>query len=183
MNATVCYVSPDAPSFSMRVEVDGKDRRIKFANKELRLDAEKDAALIAVLDELIATRPNISSIIRKVDMKAAEALARAHMQQLQRHRGTVKGPVSADDAKRAASMAVEERDADLASQGATTADIASMRDAMSKDGLELTENAKGVIAPETRDGFTPAVIPKSPVDDAAENVADPKSIFANLGTK
>lgn len=169
----VCYIAPNAPSFSMRVTVDEKDRRVKFVNKELRLDAEKDAALIAALDELIATRPNVSSIIHKVDVEAARMLALAHQAQLQRQRGTVTGPISAEDAKKSAQMAVQERDADLASQGATTEDLADMRSKMSKDNLEMTENAEGVVAPETREGFV--------ADDKPELPADPKSIFANLG--
>lgn len=175
MNDQVCYVSPNAPFFSMRVTVDGKNHRIKFTNKELRLDAEKDIALIAEIDASIAAHENISSIIHKVDIEAAAALARAHMEQMQSQRGTVKGPVSGEDAKRSAQMAVQERDADLASQGATTIDLEHMRAEMSDSGLELTENAEGVVAPENRDGFTPNTPEETP--------PDPKSIFANLGKK
>lgn len=175
----VCYISPQAPAFSMRVELPGDtaDVRVKFAHKELRLRSPEDTDLIAAIDKLIATKPNIASIIHKVDRAAAETLAKAHMGMMASQRGTMTGPVSADDAKRAATMAVQERDADLAAQGASVQDLAAMREEMSKDGLELTENAEGVVAPPTREGFVPA---NTGEPAAATEVKD---IFANLGKK
>ncbi len=185
--SVVCYVCPSAPSLSLRVTVDGKDQRIQFTNKELQLDAEKYSGLIAVLDELIETKPNITMLIHKVDIEAARQLALAHMDSLKRHRGTVTGPVSADDAKRSAEMAIQERDADLAAQGATVQDLENMHKEMDKDHhLQLTENAKGVVAPENREGFIadPSPEPEPVIEGAVQETAlvpDPKAVFANLG--
>ncbi len=182
----VCYVSPDAPSLALSVRVgDNKAKtRVKFLNKQLRLDDEKDAALIEALDELLATRPSVATLMYKVDVAAAEQLAFKHKESLLRMRGTVSGPVSADDAKRAAAMAIQERDADLAAQGASISDLSDMRAEMSKDGLELTENSKGVVAPQTRDGFVEtkgdAPLPLPTQEDATP---EPKQVFANLGKK
>ncbi len=180
----VYYVAPNAPLLALSLRVGDKKQktRIKFLNKQLCLSEEKDAALIAALDELIATRPSAATLMYKVDMKAAEELAYKHKESLLRMRGTVQGPVSADDAKRAAEMAIQERDADLASQGASISDLTDMRTEMSKDGLEMTENSKGKIAPSTRDGFVenPAPLPVPTQEDA---IPEAKQVFANLGKK
>ena len=180
----VYYISPTAPLLAVSISVEGKKQktRVKFQNKQLCLDDEKDADLIAALDELIATRPSAATLMYKVDMAAAEELALKHKESLLRMRGTVQGPVSADDAKRAAEMAIQERDADLASQGASVSDLTDMRKEMSKDGLEMTENSKGKIAPSTRDGFVanPEPLPIPTQEDA---IPEPKQVFANLGKK
>ncbi len=180
----VYYVSPNAPLLSLAIHVgDNKQKtKVKFANKQLKLDEEKDAELIAALDNLIATRPSAAAAMYKVDMVAAEELALKHKESLLRMRGTVQGPVSADDAKRAAEMAIQERDADLAAQGASIADLSDMRAEMSKDGLELTEDSKGKIAPSTRDGFIgdPAPLPVPTQEDV---IPEAKQVFANLGKK
>ncbi len=178
---SVCYVSPDAPSLAISVQVgDAKHKtRVNFINKELRLDEETDAALIAALDELIASRPSVATLMHKVDIEAAEKLALAHKDSLLRMRGTVQGPVSADDAKRAVGMAIQERDADLASQGADTTDLEKMREEMSKGGLEMTEDSAGVIAAPVTEGFVADPTPEPvPEEDA---IPEPKSVFANLG--
>lgn len=178
----VCYISPTAPTFSMRLVIDGKNHRVQFRNKELHLnpDNEIEVKVITELDFLIASKPNISQIIKKVDVEAAEAMARAHIKQLAAIRGTMTGPVSSTDAARAAQMAVQERDADLASLGASTEDLAKMREEMSEDNLVLTEDSKGVIS-ESAPGFIPAVMP-APVDvpDEAPKVG---AVFANLVKK
>ncbi len=179
----VCYVSPEAPSLSIGISVEGAKikQRVKFINKQLRLDDEKDAKLIAALDELIATQSNVSTLMYKVDMAAAEKLALAHKESLLQMRGTVAGPVSADDAKRAVGMAISERDADLASQGADVKDLENMRNEMSKGGLELTEDSKGVVASPVKEGFVPDPTPE-PVPQ--EDPPAAKAVFANLsGTK
>jgi len=174
----VCYVAPNAPSFSLRVTIGEKDTRIKFTHKEFRTNNE---ALIAELDKLIKEKPNVAAIIHKVDIAKAEELARAHMAQVAAQRGTVKGPVSADDAKRSVEMAMAEREKDLAAQGATVEDLDKLRDEMAADSLALTENSKGVIAPDNRDGFSED--PKPLPLPEAEEAAKPSSIFANLGNK
>ncbi len=172
----VCYVSPNAPSLSLSVQV-GDDKRktkVKFVNKALRLDEEEEAGLIAALDGLIRTSAAVRTAMYKVDIKAAEQLAREHRSSLERMRGTVQGPVSADDAKRAVEMAISERDADLASQGASIEDLEKMREEMSKSGLELTEDSKGVVEAPVTEGF----VADQPVEELAP---EPKNVFANLG--
>ncbi len=180
----VYYVSPNAPMLSLSVQLgDNKQKtKVKFVNKQLKLDEEKDADLIAALDDLIATKPAIAAALYKVNMAAAETLARKHKESLLRMRGTVQGPVSADDAKRAAEMAIQERDADLAAQGASISDLSDMRAEMSKDGLELTEDSKGKIAPSTRDGFVESTVPL-PVPTQENETPEAKQVFANLGKK
>lgn len=179
----VCYVSPEAPSFSLSIRLgDAKNKtRVKFVNKQLRLDEERDADLIAALDALIAKSAPVRTQMYKVDVVAAEKLAREHQGQLLRMRGTVQGPVSADDAKRATEMAIAERDADLVSQGADISDVEKMRDEMSKSGLEMTENSKGVVAAPTTEGFVADPSPEPvPKEDA---IIEAKNVFANLGEK
>ncbi len=178
-----CYVAPNAPSFSIRVVLgEENEQRIKFNNKEYRTS---DELMIAALDKLIETKPNIASIIHKVDQAAAEAMAREHMEQMVLHRGTVKGPVSGADAKRSVNMAIEEREKYLAAQGASIEDLQKMQEEMSASNLELTENAEGVVAPETRDGFVadqvPEPVPEQTSPEAA--AATPGAVFANLVAK
>lgn len=183
MTDMVCYVSSEAPKLFLRVEVDGKDYKLQFANKALHLDAETDAGVIAELDRLIETQSNISSLIHKVDMVAAEAMARAHRLQQMQMSGTMTGAVSADQAKRTGQMAIMEREKDLVLQGATEEDLNKMRDEMSKDGLEMTVNSDGVVAAPTRDGFTEDEKPAEEVAEETKPAAEPKAVFANLGTK
>ena len=179
---TVTYVTMDAPSFSMRVEVNEKDVRIQFANKELHLDEEKDAALIVVLDELIATKPNISCLIKKVNIEEALRIAEIHKATRIRDRGTMKGPVTSSDADQIGRASLSRQEDRLRFEGASEEDIAKMRAEMSKDHFEITEASGDKIAPDTREGFNPdeSVKETEPVSETEKTEVDPKNVFANL---
>lgn len=168
---TVTYVTADAPSFSMRVEVNEKDVRVKFENKELHLDEEKDGALIVVLDELIATKPNISCIIKKVNIKEALRIAEAHKTMLARQRGTLTGTVTSSDADQIGKASLARQEDKLRFEGASDADIEKMRAEMSKDHFEITEASGDQIAPSTREGFKL---------DTEKTKIDPNDVFKNL---
>ncbi len=178
------YVAMEAPSFSMRVVVNEKNVQVRFENKELHLDDEKDAALISVLDELIATKPNISIIIKKVDMAEALRIAEAHKAMQLSQRGTTKGPVTSSDADQIGKASLARQEDELRFKGASEEDIAKMRADMSKDHFEITEAAEDQIAPDTRDGFNPDE-KVEPAPETGNAEIDPKAVFANLahGTK
>lgn len=179
----VTYVAMDAPSFSMRVLVNEKNVRIQFENKELHLDDKKDADLITVLDELIETKPNISCIIKKVDMEEALRIAKAHQLARAAQRGTMTGPVTSSDADQIGKASLARQEDKLRFEGASDEDIAKMRAEMSKDHFEITEASGDKIASDTRDGFVPDDDKKEiaePVPETENSEVEPKNVFANL---
>jgi len=185
---TVTYVTPDAPMFSMRVMVDGKDVRVQFTNKELHLDEEKNAALIAVLDELIKTKPNISILVKKVDIEEALRIAEAHKALMLSQRGTLTGSVSSSDADQIGKANLARQEQELRFKGASEAQIAAIRDEMKQDNVEFTEDAADKIEPSNREGFIADEIEDPPEgQDVAisksEPEANPKAVFANLASK
>ncbi len=181
---TSTYVAMDAPSFSMRVTVDEKDVRVKFENKELHLDNETDAALIMVLDELIKTKPNISCLIKKVDIEEALRIAQAHKALMLNQRGTSTGPVTSSQADQIGKASLARQEDKLRFEGASDADIAKMRAEMAKDNVEITEASGDKIAPSTREGFIADKVAEATSDTseppAKSPEATPKDVFANL---
>lgn len=179
---SVTYVAVTAPSFSMRVVVNEKDVRVQFENKELHLDEEKDAALITVLDELIETKPNISIIIKKVDIEEALRIAKAHKAMHASQRGTLTGSVTSSDADQIGKASLARQEDELRFKGASEEDIAKMRAEMSKDHFEVTEASGDKIAPDTRDGFKPdePVKEVEPIPQTGNTEVDPKAVFAGL---
>ncbi len=178
------YVAMDAPSFSMRVVVNDNNVRVQFENKELHLDDEKDAALISVLDELIEAKPNISIIIKKVDIAEALRVAEAHKAMQLNQRGTMTGSVSSSHADQIGKASLARQEDELRFQGVSEEDISKMRADMSKDHFEVTEAAGDQIAPDTRDGFKPdkKVEPELP-PETGNAETDPKNVFSNLASR
>lgn len=70
------YVCESAPGLKIKIRGELK----QFENKKMTLSDQRD---IDFMDEQLATNTHVSSLIRKIDMKAAEEIARAHMAQQQ----------------------------------------------------------------------------------------------------
>ncbi len=176
---TVTYVSPSAPSLVLSPTINEKKRKIQFANKELHLDSEEDIEVIKALDKLIKERPTVSQLIQKVNPEVAEKLAKEHMEQMRKLRGTVKGAISSADMAQQTRARMAERDFALSRDGADPADVKEMHEEIDKDtDFILTEGSEDKIAPSTREGFVEDKQP-APIE-AVDTPPQPKEIFANL---
>lgn len=69
------YLAPKASNFSMRIEVEGVDKKVKFENGVYSTDNEAE---IKVLDNLLETNVNVRLHMKKVDIVAAEKVVADH---------------------------------------------------------------------------------------------------------
>ena len=158
------YVAENAPSFFMTLDV-AKDKRykIRFENKvlHLNLDNEYEREISERLDKLIAEKPAISRIIKKVDIVAAEEAALAHRRAFQE--AAIKGPMtSAHNPALRAQMEAQARQ--LERMGADPEETQRQLDEMKAD-LTITAPTKEVVR-DSGEGF---VADKPPVNEADKN--------------
>jgi len=129
MGEVVTYVSDTAPEFSTSLAFGKGDERekvpVRFHDKQLRLDSETDARVIAELDRLIATRPQFSQIIRKLDVAAAEKMALAHKEAMLQQNAGQTGPATSDNDLAMRARLEEEKQRYL-SQGMTDEDASQL---------------------------------------------------------
>lgn len=74
------YVSPKAPGFKTRIEVEGKDVNIQFERGALTLT---DPKVIAEFDRIIETVPSVAQMVSKVNRDAAARMVAEHQKQTQ----------------------------------------------------------------------------------------------------
>ena len=160
------YIAPEHPTFSFKRTIAGKKEIIQFVRGELHTD---DETLIEFIDGLIATRPQFSSIMRKVDREAAIAVAKKY--QADHPSGSMTGTMSSANASQQVRQQLEARDAVL--DGMDPAEKRKMTEQIAKDNLQMTETVNVVEQPS------------EPVPDMPEKteIASPKKAFAALAGK
>jgi len=177
MGEKITYVADLAPQLRTYLTIEGeeKKRKIQFHDKQLALDSEADAAVIAELDRLIETRPQFSQTIRKLDIAAAEAIALAHKAKMLKENAGQTGPATSQhDLARAAKM--EEEKQRYLSQGISDEEASQLvHDVMSEQTIAVEKIENPVIQD----------VPKIDVEEGATDVADEeaKNLFAKLGGK
>ncbi len=105
------YSSGNVLSFRFRLHLnDGdKDVAIKFVNGQYKTD---DDEIAKVLDKQLQTNSSISRFVKKIDIAAAEKMARDHQARLNRT-GAVRGQLTTDMVRQAQNTEVAQRDAEL----------------------------------------------------------------------
>ena len=186
----VTYISPDAPSFKLRLTVDGKDHLLKFKDKQLFLDETEDAAIIAELDRVIAKSPHISQIVKKIDPEAAEKLAREHRAMMLAQNAGVTGTATSvhDPARK---MKAAEEYNRLLAQGMTDEEASAAVQQIFGEEKTVTVEVKEnpVIQEVPKESETLSNTEQSADAEIAENKDNPapqetaKKVFANLGKK
>lgn len=191
--ACVTYVSPNAPALSTTLLVGDEKVVLKFVNKQLTLEVERDAAIIAEFDRLIAKKPAMSQLIQKVDIAAAEALARAHQQMVLDQNKGVTGPMTTGDNLALKAKLAQDRDR-MASAGVDPDKVGDMiKEVVDEHGTAVEKT--DVIHRDTGEGFI--ADPAQPVEGASGGDAvgvdtgaaaspeseDVKGAFSILGKK
>lgn len=78
------YICEQNPT--LRIKIRGK--KMHFDNKKLELEDPKD---VAFLDKVIAEKPHVGMLIKKLDIAAAEEIARAHRERIAKQQAAFKG--------------------------------------------------------------------------------------------
>lgn len=126
-----------------------------------------DAATIKALDTALgivgdAPRADLCQMIRKVDRSAAEALVRAHQQQMQRQNGAANGTMTSSHISAAMRQAQEaHRDVEIAMATKDAESAAAFSKEISEADLLLTSQAGGEIVRDA-EGFIPDKVPEIP---------------------
>lgn len=150
------FVCKEYPS----IEVSVCGRSIKFKNGLLDLTDEDE---IADLENQIATRPAISSVIFKVDREAAEEIARKHQAEQLRQTQAAKGTFTSEHAKAATrpetafNQAIAETDEETADQ---------LRKQMEQEGLMTTVAAEAPEEDKEVAATEPEPAPPAPAEEA-----------------
>lgn len=169
MGEKITYVADSAPAFSTNLRVGEERRRIQFENKQLVLDVDEDAELIAALDHMIKTRVQFSQVIRKLDPASAEKLAQAHKELVQKQNAGHTGPASSQN-DLALQARMEEEKQRYLSQGISDEEASQLVHDVMKEQTVAVEKVANPVVQE---------VPK--VGEAAEDGAKPNEVFANLG--
>ncbi len=174
----VTYISPTAPSFRTRMIVKGENFYLRFKDKQVVLT---DPDVIKELDRLIASKPAISQLIQKVDIVAAEKLARAHQKMVLEQNKGVTGSMAADMNPATMARMKEETDrmrtAGVAEEVITElmSDIQSNRDRID-ELLEMSDEIPGAVGPPDPDPLVGPYDPKK----AEKEKSTPSNVFAAL---
>lgn len=91
------YICDTSPSLGIKI----RGVRMSFKDKKLELTDQKD---IEFMDKMLAEKPHISSIVRKLDMEAADKIAREHRAKMLALNAAHKGSATSvmEEAKRKA---------------------------------------------------------------------------------
>lgn len=143
------YIAPEHPTFSFKFFRNGKKEIIQFARGELHTEDEE---LVEFIDNLIATRPQFSSVMRKVDREAAIELAKKF--QAEYHSGSMTGPMSAADVAAQARKQLDARDAVMENMDPEAR--RNMNEQIAKDSIAMTEGVDVVEQPLDADIAKPA---------------------------
>lgn len=171
MGEKITYVADSAPSFSTNLRVGEERRRIQFENKQLVLDVDEDAEVIAALDHLIKTRVQFSQVIRKLDLAAAEKIALAHKEAMLKQNAAQTGPATSQN-DLALQARMEEDKQRYLSQGMSDEEASQLVHDVMKEQTVAVEKVANPVVQE---------VPK--VGEASEETAKPNEVFANLGGK
>lgn len=151
------FVSVEAPELKLSLDLsDGSIANIKFEEKHLVLDDEKDKLIIAALKKAIDTRPNISRLVKEVNRDAALAAVAEHRQQLAQQASTTKGPTTGTDATRAQIIQKAQQDQiTMLQQGTSKEKIEEVISQLEKDhGLVIPRVGDPSISADST-GFKP----------------------------
>jgi len=164
----VTYISQTAPSLQMRMTVRGEDFDLQFKDKQITLT---DPDAIKELNRLCASKPSVSQLIQKVDIEAAEKLARAHQRMVLRQNKGVTGAMSAD--MNPATIARMEEEADrMRTAGVSEELITELMTDIKGNRERINELLK------MSDEIPGAIVPIAP-----EETATPDGVFAALAKK
>ncbi len=176
MGEAVTYVSDTAPEFKTSLVFGkGDDRekvKVQFHDKQLRLDSEDDMRIIDELDRLIRTRPQISQVIRKLDVAAAEKLALAHKEAMLEQNAGHTGPATGEHKLVRAANALQEKER-MRSQGISDEDASQMVEQVMSEQTVAVEKIENPVIQD---------VPKIKEEEGATDIADAeaKSVFAKL---
>ncbi len=172
------YVAENAPTFSIVLVIDKERKRIQFRNKVLKLHKKDDKAIITELDRMLNLKPALTQQVRKLDVDAAEQIAKAHQQEMFAMTGAAKGTMNTRQANLAAKAKLAQQAEDLRRQGATPEALEKMMQEIGEDNVTVTEEGTPPFA-GTREGFVPA----AGVEQKDATPSETKSVFAALGKK
>ena len=162
----ISYLSNEAPALQLRIQ-DDPEILVKFIDKMVTLDPERasDQEVIAILDNLIETRPNIAQLIRKIDPNKAEAVAKKFKKEMEEQNSSEKGAATTFSSlqKRFAAQAPDVKMA-MIREGVPEAAANAAIAEMAKDGLQIVQTGEPP-APMNTEGFQVGAVvdPPGPV--------------------
>jgi hypothetical protein len=141
---TVTYLCKRMPQMSFFMDYGKGKKRFSFEGGVLRLTGKEASQL----EELLETADHLRNLIEKVDLEAADAVAKAHA--AAQRKQAVSGGMSTAHLREMEKTTMRARDVELQTQSADGAD--AIREELEAGGLTLTVEGS-VPEPNTKPAF------------------------------